>query len=264
MSLATDKARQLIVAMKGVPLAGFDRSFKMTTKILLGHRFLMGVDKKQIESQKLWAICAGLDMPTEYVSAFTENFSNANSVHFGFEENEDGCVYKVYLEFWANLHQHIRNKASGGSLLHLAFKWDPYDHQKKAITRYVCHPSLSVAAMLERMAATYCDQIDKTSCEIAQEIIKLAAPRFADGAPMYLEVNESDNPRQSFDINLHPANLKLQHVAPLLTQMSRHYAIPAEQFQTFYNTIGTSSLGHISAGIDRHSRDFLTTYYEKG
>jgi hypothetical protein len=202
-------------------------------------------------------------MPTEYLSVFTENFSSANSVHFGFEENEDGCVYKIYLEFWANLHQHILNKASGGSLLHLAFKWDPLDHTKKAITRYVCHPSLCVAAMLERMAATYDDHEDKTSCEIAQEIIKLAAPRFANGAPMYLEVKESDNPRQSFDINLHPADLKLENIQPLLTQMSQHYAIPSEQFERFYKPIGTSKLGHISAGIDRHNRDFLTTYYEK-
>ncbi|MFT7229073.1 MAG: hypothetical protein ACI8PW_001666 [Methylophilaceae bacterium] len=262
MSLATDKASQLTTAMKNVPLAGFDRSFKMTKKALLGHRFLMGVDTKHIEAKRLRGICAGMGMPAEYATAFAENLPDANSVHFGFEENENSCVYKVYLEFWAKLHQHIRNKETGGSLLHLAFKWDPLNDRKKAITEYVCHPYLCIEAILERMGDIFNDHADKPSCEITQKIIKLAAPRITDGAPMYLEVCEADNPRKSFDINLHPANLKLLDIEHLLNQMSHHYEIPTETFQMFYNTIRASTLGHISAGIDRHNRDFMTTYYE--
>jgi hypothetical protein len=262
MGVEADKARELLAALKDIPLAGFDRSFKMTEKLLLGHRFLLGVRKEQIDVDKLWGICAGMGMPGEYAEAFAKGLPAANTVHFGFEENENGCVYKVYLEFWARLNEHTRSNATGGALLHLAFKWDALDDRKRAVTRYVCHPHLSVADILARMAGTYAGHADQTSCEIAQEIVKLAAPRFANGAPMYLEVCEADNPRLSFDINLHQANLKLQDVHHLLSRMARHYAIPSDPFEEFYSRIEDSALGHISAGIDRHGRDFLTTYYE--
>jgi len=262
MGVETDKARHLLALLKDIPLAGFDRSFKMTEKLLLGHRFLLGVRKEQIEADRLWGICAGMGMPGEYAAAFAEALPHANTVHFGFEENESGCVYKVYLEFWSKLNEHIRSKEAGGALLHLAFKWDALDDSKRAVTRYVCHPHLSVAEILARMSAIYGSHPDQTSCEIAQDIVKLAASRMPDAAPMYLEVCEADNPRLSFDINLHQANLKLQDVHPLLARMSRHYAIPTAPFEAFHSRIAESALGHISAGIDRHGRDFLTTYYE--
>jgi len=262
MGVETDKARHLLALLKDIPLAGFDRSFKMTDKLLLGHRFLLGVRKEQIGADRLWGICAGMGMPGEYAAAFADALPNANTVHFGFEENEHGCVYKVYLEFWARLNEHIRSNETGGALLHLAFKWDALDDSKRAVTRYICHPHLSVADILSRMAGTYAGHTDKTSCEIAQDIVKLAAPRMPSGAPMYLEVCEAGNPRLSFDINLHQANLKLQDVRHLLSQMSRHYAIPSAPFEAFHSGIEGSDLGHISAGIDRHGRDFLTTYYE--
>ena len=202
MGVETDKARHLLALLKDIPLAGFDRSFKMTEKLLLGHRFLLGVRKEHIEADRLWGICAGMGMPGEYAAAFADALPNANTVHFGFEENENGCVYKVYLEFWARLNEHIHSNETGGALLHLAFKWDALDDSKRAVARYVCHPHLSVADILGRMSAIYGSHPDKTSCEIAQDIVKLAAATkgFLDRRGIHLLTARDDREiRPAFD-----------------------------------------------------------------
>jgi hypothetical protein len=260
-----DKANLLVSLVKGIPLAGCDQSFKVTENALLGHRFLFGIRKSQVQADRVSDICERLGMPHEYAVALRKKFADANAIHFGFEENENGCVYKVYLEFRERLNEKIRNRPGpdDGVLLHLAFKWDAGDNAKRAITNYICYPALDTPGILKRMSGVYEGHQDTTSFEVAKGIVNLAAHRFVNSAPMYLEAHEDNNPRLSFDIKLYRANLQLKDIHNFLSGLCRHYYIPSGPFESFYSRINDRVLGHLSAGSDRHGRDFLTIYHER-
>jgi hypothetical protein len=44
--------------------------------------------------------------------------------------------------------------------------------------------------------------------------------------------------------------------------MRRHYSIPSGEFDHLFEQVGDKIFGHLSGGIDREGKDFLTTYYE--
>jgi hypothetical protein len=243
---------------------GYERSFKMAENTLLGNRFLLGIDKEEKIQEKLLDICKQMDMPKKYLVAFQENLSDANLVLFGFEENERSCVYKVYLEFWEKLKNKLQSKPNKTEpvLLHLGFKWDALDNNKGVIAKYTCYPLLPVKNILNRLSNIYDVHKDRTSLEIAKDIINLAASRIVNDSFIYLEASEDNNPRRSFDINLYKANLQLKDIYPLLSKMRRHYSISSDDFDFLYDQVSTKIFGHLSGGIDREGKDFLTIYYE--
>ena len=98
--------------------------------------------------------------------------------------------------------------------------------------------------------------------EIVQELINFAADRVNDNPFIYLEVSEENNPRKSFDLNFYQANIPLQNIQHYLGKIRQHYEINAHSFNYFYQQIGSKNLGHLSGGIDRQGKDFLTIYYE--
>jgi hypothetical protein len=245
---------------------GLERSFKISEKLLLENRFLLGTSKhtiKQKPHEKLLGICERMDMPRDFLGVFSENLAKANYVHFGFEENVGTCLYKVYLEFYEDIEERVKRQPaeSGPFVLHLGFKWNVSDNTKHALTQYLWYPLLSVRDMLTRMA----DRLDprgyQKPLEVAKGIVTAASVRMAHQAILYLEVTEENNPRRSFDINMYRAGVKLRELYPFLLNMFRHYGIPPEEFRALYTRDKAETLGHLSGGIDRDGKDFLTVYY---
>ena len=260
----SEKVSLLLKLTENLNLEGIERSFKMAEKKLLANRFLLGISKDEIEKEKLLDICQQMDMPKNYLDAFRENLSDANIVLLGFEESKETCVYKVYLEFWEKVKKEIHTKQNKKEpvLLYLGFKWDTRDNTKRVVSKYTCHPLLSVRNILKKISNIYDGRKDRTSFEIVEDIINLASSRLANAAFIYLEVGEENYPRKSFDINLYKANLQLKELYPLLSKIRRHYSIPSEKFDFLYNRINTKLLGHLSGGIDREGKNYLTIYYE--
>ena len=83
-----------------------------------------------------------------------------------------------------------------------------------------------------------------------------------DSSFIYLEMSEENNDRVSFDINLYKANLQIKEIYPFLWQICQHYSISVETFNLFSEKINTKIFGHLSGGIDKEGKDFLTIYYE--
>ncbi|MBN1105405.1 MAG: DUF3467 domain-containing protein [Deltaproteobacteria bacterium] len=245
---------------------GFERSFKICRNILLENRFLLGASKKAIGEnalERVLDICARMNMPADFAETLERHFAEADYIHFGFEENEKTCVYKAYLEFYEKIGNEIKPgpKGSDHFLLHLGFKWDASDNARKSLTNYTWYPSLSVQQMVKRMSAILETCQDPTPFEVAKGILETASRRMPLSDILYLEVTEEGNPRSSFDVNTYRAGLELRELYPFLLKMFRHYSIPAERFQALYVPVKTKIFGHISGGMDREGRDFLTVYY---
>lgn len=258
------KASLLLRLVEKRKLLGFEKSFKMAENTLLANRFLLGISKHDVPQNSLLAICERMGLQDDYLSALSDNLQDADIIHFGFEENESGCVYKVYLEYCAKFYSQkntSENNMNEPFLLHLAYKWNPLSHETGTIAKYIYRPRLSLTNIFDRLSAIYSCTKDKFSLEIAKSIINAASAKSDANNFMYLEVSEEGNPRLSFDIKLYESNLRLCDINDFLSMIRQHYSIPAVQFEHMYNQIKTNRVVHLSGGVDRKGKDFFTFYY---
>jgi hypothetical protein len=245
---------------------GFERSFKISEKTLLGNRFLFTMSKHAIGQnphEAILNICRKMDMPKKLLEVFHGNLPSANYVHFGFEEDEKSYIYKAYLEFWTDWENEIGKKSNPSEpfLVHLGFKWDVSEPTRCVLTRYTCYPFLSVENILERLSKVFYGDRYRTPFEIAKGIVTLASTRISHERILYIEAEEENNPRRSFDMNMYGAKIPLEELYPLLMDMCQHYSIPAAEFDILYDQFKAKLFGHLSGGIDREGKDFLTVYY---
>jgi len=244
----------------------FERSVKILQKKLLGNRFMIGIYKSQIESdprEQLLNVCHRMHMPEDLRQAFSENLSDAEGVGFGFEENEDTRIYKVYLDFMAKWKHEVEE----GPQAHdpfpsiLGFKWDIADNTKRGLATYTWYPFLSYEDMGGRISEIFVEQGSKRTLELVHDFLKMAALRIAPENILYLDVPDSRGRSRRFDINMYRAGLQLKKMYPLLQKILQHYSIPVDKFHPLYNLLRTMKFGHLSGGIDKAGQDFLTIYF---
>lgn len=245
---------------------GFERSFKISERSLLTNRFIMGLKKSELTqnpNELLLATFGRMGMPGPFQDECRSLLGKTEFVHFGFEEQQAGCLYKAYLEFKLDM-----KLGPGGAkvkhepvLVFLGFKWDPFDDAKRAVSRYICHPLLSVAEIQEKLSSLFNGNRGYKSFETARNILDQTVKIISNNKIIYEEVTEENNSRKSFDMNLYAANLCIRDIYPLLMDIGHHYSLPAERFVPLCDRISDKRFGHLSGGVDREGKDFLTVYY---
>jgi len=261
---AADRLVQLVEGLH-VPY-GYERSLRLCQRALLPHRFLLTIHKDPIEQPddlRIMELCRRMKMPEAFLETTAQTLAAARFVHFGFEEDEKACLYKVYLEHGAPNTRPAaaeRNRRTP-VLLHVAFKWDVGDPVRRAVTRYIWYPSLRMRDIANKLEEIYGDSKYERSLEIAKDILELATGRTAPEDLRYMEVTEVQNARRSFDLNLYDAELQVQDVYPFLARMCQQYSIPPERFEALFDGIKTRTLGHLAGGLHRKGEDFFNLYY---
>jgi hypothetical protein len=245
---------------------GLERSFKISNRTMLKNRFLLGIQRKTIKGEsdkKILNICERIEMPGDFLEVFKENLAAANIVLFGFEGNGKASILKAYLEFGGRVREaFLENPDSPRPFpIHLGFKWDAADKTKRTLARYTCYPAISVERILERILLI-CEGDKQNACfDIAKGVLYLALTRIGPDKFLYVEVNEENNPRRSFDLNLYRAGLEVGELYPLLLKACRQYSIAPRVFHAAYDGATEKLFGHLSGGVDREGNDFLTFYY---
>jgi hypothetical protein len=261
---AGERAARLLRMVGGLGVAHqYERSFRICRRALLANRFLLTVDPSRIPgdaAERVLQICDKLQIPPASREEAAANFTIAKAIHFGFEADEVSILGKLYLEREVPVAEAERARASGEPvLLHLAFKWD-LAKQTAVTTRYWWRPSLSAAEITERLAHVYRDG-PKTSFEVASATLALTQERVATERLQYLEVEEDENGRRSFDLNLYDARLQVKDMQPLLDRLREHFEVRPGQFQALYDQIKARPLGHLAGGVHRNGEDFFNIYY---
>ncbi len=257
-----DRAQYLVslIEAEGVRY-GREDSFKLSRAGLLTKRFLLGVPLQQLSPARLLHICTRLGMPPSCEAILRDHLGYANLVFFGLEDDGERGVYKVYLEFWDLVRHHVRSTGrTDPLLLNMGFKWRA-DGSEVRVTRYVCFPLLPVCGILGRL-----EQISgggrSPVIQAASGILQCAAAANRSASFLYVEASEEGNPRRSFDVNLYTANLSVDAIHPFLCDVARHFSVPPETLDPWLQRIAARPLGHVSGGLDKDGRDFITTYYE--
>ncbi len=262
-----DRGRLLfdLVAGLGVRTA-LERSFKVSTGRLSENRFLLGVNRLGQDGgldEKVKLVCGDLGMPASFARAFTSRLPEANFVYFGFEEDGSRSLYKVYLEFRDRAEEKIGRAAPvpEALLLHLGFKWDASDKNRKALTRYEWYHALQLREILARLPAMLPRRPGHDPLAVAEAIIGLASERVEARNVQYLEVAEKGNPRKSFDINMYKSGVLMEELKPFLLRLADYYDLDRQEFAVFCDQIASKRFGHLAGGTDREGRDFVTVYY---
>lgn len=241
----------------------FERSFKFMPRSLFENRFLLGFEKDAIKGpadEALSSLCRKLGMPQDFLEKYGANLPESNIVGFGFGEDEKGCVVRAYLEFGGRFFRALRADPLNPApyLSHLGFKWDGADNTRKALTRYTCHPRYTYEQIMTRLTNDFYQGETGNPLSIVREILSIASQR-GGGRFLFLDVDEEDGQRASFDINLYPANLWLKEI-DFLSDLFRHYRLDQMPFENFRGKVKENVFGHLAGGKDRDGKDFLTVY----
>lgn len=261
----TDRAHYLasLIEAEGVRY-GREDSFKLSRGGLLTNRFLLGIPMREISPARVMHLCSVLGMPQSCQASFMNHLRDANLIFFGLEDDGERGVYKVYLELWDSVRRQVRSTGrTDPLLLNIGFKWRADGGGSDVrVARYTCFPLLSVHGIMGRLQQIYADGGAPATHAAASGIIQRAAAANPSASFLYVEVSEEGNPRKSFDVNLYKANLHVGDIQPFLSDLARHFCIPDESFQPWLKRIADRPLGHLSGGLDKDGRDFMTTYYE--
>jgi len=240
----------------------YERSLRISEAGLEANRFLLTLEQRDIPGgrERVLDICRRLGMPEEALAAASERYGMANCIHFGFEGDAGRGMCKLYLERAVSPEEARLARAAGESaLLHLAFKWTPGG--SFVTTEYRWHPALTAAEIAQRLERHVYAGASGESLEIAKGVLSLAAGRIAAEQLQYLEVQERETDRRSFDLNLYNARLQVKEMQPQLNRMRELHKLRPGQFQALYDQIKLLPLGHLAGGVHRNGKDFFNLYY---
>ncbi len=245
---------------------GYEKSCKFTQGELLRNRYLLGIDKSQLDANRLQLVCQEMNMPQSHFQELIDHEDDANLVLLGFEESSNDASYRVYLEFWDRIKEKIKQSQAPypTQTMFLGYKWSAFDNSQATTSEYTYYPRIELARILQRLGNMLDTSQGRQLLDITADILARTLEHTDSESLIYLEASEVGNPRKSFDINLYPAGLKLQDIHPQLAALCELYSVNAHEFAELYSNAGARALGHISGGLDRNGQSFFTVYYEAG
>jgi uridine kinase len=263
--LAASPRPSLLTAMERFGAGfGFERSVKLSPGSLNDDRYITSVHRDDLGPDPRGVIAtvgAAEAIPEAQWARMMTLLREADVIHFG-HEGGDEPVRKVYLEFISKLREAARANRREPQMLYLALKWRPGEEHGAAFNRYMLVPDHQVPArMIETLRKGYEGRTGAPSLQVGIETIRLAASRAGQMGIMFIEVEEEGTPRFSYDITIYSARLAGRELEPILRPMLEAYGIAPAAADKMLATIAPSPIGHVSVGIGRDGRDFVTVYY---
>ena len=238
-----------------------ESSVKLEPGRVLDERVLMSLQRPVFGAEPLpgiVGIAREFGAPEAITGQFATALEGAGVVHFGFEGGGGRAIFKVYFEYVAAARAAMQHRPPDHAVVHCAFKWEREYPSRHAVTIYTLRPDANIADLaraMERVAPLPCIR------HLLHETVTLALARQPGFQPMALDVAEAGNPRQSIDIKLYPAGLRLEEIAGLVGVAVSALDAPAERWNHVLKSHGDKQLGHVSAGQGRDGKPFATVYF---
>ena len=245
---------------------GYERSVKFTANSLIRNRYLLSLHKNVFSRQStdaLFGILHYLHAPESCIAEIRSALPGADVIHLGFEKQANIATYKLYLEHASRFRAAMESDGQRGTqqLVHLAFKWRSGKAAKWVKTYYNCQHDLNDVGVIDGMQVVYADRASSIVAQTAVEILQKTLLQTDIDELMFMQVHEEGNPRRSFDLNLYSAEMKVSDIAELLHKIANYFSIATDNWVRFIKDSSTEDLGHISGGIGRDGKEFLTVYF---
>jgi len=201
-----------------------------------------------------------LSIPADFADELPAALDGADFVHFGHESGSGFELRKIYFEYAAAARRAMASKSSESVLVHLAYKWSLHRDSGASITRYSwlpCRTSTEIASKLRALLPQSGARALRCALALLSQVAALADA----GRLLLMEVEEPGSPRQSCDLNVYDAELRLGQAAGLIESTSRDFGVPQSRALAVFGHASDVALGHLSAGVGRDGEEFVTIYY---
>jgi uridine kinase len=244
---------------------GLERSAKLGDGDINEDRFLAIMHKDSLGADAkagLSRIARELSLPQAALDMLCRHLPEAEIVHFGYEGGKAG-LYKIYVEFSGRVRRGFaKGAAPVTELVHVAVKWRPGDPGSARVSRYLWPAEArGVEKIKRRLANVGSVPGSVASVDAALQIVEVARHHCPDDRIFFMEVEEEESPRRSFDINFYSAGLQVANVEGAIRGLGNAYAIPQARLDDLLSRIAREPLGHLSGGLGRNGRDFATLYF---
>ncbi|BFM14260.1 hypothetical protein R50073_04430 [Maricurvus nonylphenolicus] len=257
---AEDAASAILKFAEALPGPyGYEASIKFIGAELFQHRFLITFPKIAMQhGADLHGLLRSLSFPQSSFSELERLLDEGDMLHLGFEQEAQHFLCKLYVEdarkireIWAadaaSLPKQVR--------VHRALKWRS-DSEQCIATEYDWLPCCSTDQLISCIQSL-CEGV---SASVLRQLLDVAAVEAPLEDLQLLRVSEPNSPRQSFDLNLYDAQLRVASVETLLPQLFES-GVPGLLSMEALNPIRDRLMGHIAAGVSRSGERFLTVYY---
>lgn len=251
---------KLFLLVKNLPLTGFERSFKFLNNEVRSDRFLVGMSSISLAASDLDFLAKKLGAPELFRAAFGKQLPRATFIHIGFEHGTRYSSYKLYFEFSKKSELGEAKSLARPLPLYVGYKWNPADSAQRTVSTYSQPAHMTLTELLKTIAAVY-GNAPSPWCEAASAVITLGANRAGNRCLTYVEVTDDNSSRMSFDVNLYACGLRVNDLAAALQALADRTSLPKAEFRKLIALAGADLTGHISGGLDRERRPFLTIYH---
>ncbi|MEZ6118266.1 MAG: hypothetical protein R3C28_17080 [Pirellulaceae bacterium] len=265
-SLAQSLGQQLIDAVNRWKVDfGLERSVRISPAGIFPNRFLISLDLNAVShpAAQLAATLERLDCPADANAECLQFLTNASHVHWGFEDQAEAIMYKVYLEFADPLRpasESLQSMAGGGSLQFASWKWQ-FGSQKTQQTLYSLVENRTWEAFQDQIAVELSQADDQDfSRRILRLLSSLARP-IQSRTVRTLRVTERTSQRHSWDANLYDFEISCEPILPAIQSLATAYRWDEEIVSEWCQQIRHDQLGHIAVGVHRNQLPFLTVYH---
>jgi tryptophan halogenase len=252
-----------LVKTLGAPY-GFERSVKLMPGDLADDRCLISLGRAALgndPARRLVGLGQELGIPKEFENNLPESLDRADIVHFGYEAAAGLDSYKLYFEYAGDTRRAMASPNASPVLVHLAYKWTPSRPNSRVVTRYTWMPCPTRAALEAKVRDLVPGEEAPVALNCALSLISRLARQADSGELLLMEVEEPGNPRRSCDINVYDAGLRMHQIADLFGEVVANYALPEARVRAVFDGAKDRALGHLSAGVGRDGREFVTIYF---
>lgn len=241
--------------IKNLPLDGWEQSFKLRAGELLDCRFLAGIAREKLSDQDFDFLAGQMAAPEEFRRSMREQLEASVFIHIGFEQGKQNHTCKLYLEFPLARDGDLASRLP----LYRGFKWTPSDPSQRAVSTYTQPRSEAKAALRDSIARSF-GPSENAASRAAHQIVALAMDKCPGRTLDLVEVSDSDSARISFDVNLYDTGLRLRELSPVIEELATAFAVE-DDYQRVIRSTSDHIAGHLSGGLDRSGKPFLTIYH---
>ncbi|MCA9198364.1 MAG: hypothetical protein KDA87_12530 [Planctomycetales bacterium] len=265
-SLAQTLGQQLIDGLLSWKVDfGLERSVRISPAGIYPNRFLISLDLNAVSqpAAQLTATLDKLDCPADASAQCQHYLKNASHVHWGFEDQADAPLYKVYLEFADPLRpapHSLQSMSDGGALQFVSWKWQVHQ-QISHQTLYSRMDHWTWETLQDHIAADLSQADHQDFSHEILSVLRLLANRISHRFVRTLQVTERTSQRHSWDANLYDFQISCEPILPAIQSLATIYRWDEVSVSELCQKIRHDQLGHIAVGIHRNQLPFLTVYH---
>ena len=234
----------------------YEPSFKLMAGSLLSDRFLLILYLPALkggEQQLIHRLALQMNMPNDFRDAISEQVVGLREVIVGFDGRDKGSICKFYVE------EPIHFVGTESQKIFTAYKWQPESVNTRTVDSYYLAAVTSRADILDGIRRLSNGR-ETQGFYAASELLFLASKLTLDEL-FYMEVEDQTQTRSSFDIRFYDAELDLQQAMPVVYDLANYFDISIAAIDKLLAAEKNKKLGHLSSGIGRDGKEFVTFYY---